>query len=314
MKTLATTAIFLIASTATGDDVAAEGRPHAEVEEQTQTEDAATSKRWISAAITAGVYTGVATWSYFAWYKGQPDLPFKFGGDGYFGRNTYAGGADKVGHAWSTYTLGRATSGILRYGGWNRNGASVVGNSLALLWFTSVELKDGFHFTFSPGDQIGNVLGAGLGMVMDVFPVVDEMFDFRMQYLPSRQFRKNVAGGGGLDVANDYTGQQAFVAFHLSSVPQLKDTWLRFVDVGVGFRTRNYKPDVTQRPRQELYLGIALNSEQLSDALLAHRKSKLARKTNRVLNSITEFMPIPYTTLPVVKFERSTADAPSEDR
>ncbi|MBK9037172.1 MAG: DUF2279 domain-containing protein [Myxococcales bacterium] len=71
--------------------------------------------RWRAAAVVGGLYVGFSAWAYVAWYRDVESLDeFGVGGDGWFGRNTYAGGADKLGHAWATYTLGRATTGVLR--------------------------------------------------------------------------------------------------------------------------------------------------------------------------------------------------------
>ena len=56
----------------------------------------------LRAALGVGaLYAGFSTWAYLAWYRDVESLDeFGWGGDGWFGRNTYAGGADKLGHAW----------------------------------------------------------------------------------------------------------------------------------------------------------------------------------------------------------------------
>src|SRR5690242_10266221 len=73
------------------------------------------------------VYAGMTIWSYFAWYYDKPALPeFKVGGDGYFGEDTYAGGADKLGHLWANLALSRGTTELLRWGGWRPLPASAI--------------------------------------------------------------------------------------------------------------------------------------------------------------------------------------------
>ena len=53
-------------------------------------------------ALTVGaIHAGFIGWTYFAWYQKETHA-FRAGGDGLFSPNTYAGGADKMGHAWAT--------------------------------------------------------------------------------------------------------------------------------------------------------------------------------------------------------------------
>ena len=75
-----------------------------------------------SAAILGGVYLAFSSWAYLAWYaKHKPLGYYKWGGDGWLGDTTYAGGADKFGHAWATMSLARAgTLLLLEYGGYDR--------------------------------------------------------------------------------------------------------------------------------------------------------------------------------------------------
>ena len=72
-----------------------------------------------SVAIVGGMYLGFSSWAYAAWYaKHKPLGYFKWGGDGWLGDRTYAGGADKFGHAWATMSLARAGTLLLHdYGG-----------------------------------------------------------------------------------------------------------------------------------------------------------------------------------------------------
>ena len=69
----------------------------------------------LAAALTlGGIYAGFTTWTYFAWYrKHRPLNEFKWGGDGWLGLQTYAGGADKFRHAWATMSLARLGTEML---------------------------------------------------------------------------------------------------------------------------------------------------------------------------------------------------------
>src|SRR5439155_8377307 len=175
---------------------------------------------------------------------------YKWGGDGLFGDTTYAGGADKMGHAWSTMALARGGTELLsRYGGYDHFGSSLVSAALAETLFFFVEVRDGAFYEVSYGDLGGDTVGAVMAVLLDNFPRLDEMFDYRVQWFPSRAYIDNVTGGGSatrLNIAEDYSGETYLLAYHLGSIHALRDarwgTWSRFVDLTVGFDTRGYKP------------------------------------------------------------------------
>ena len=71
-------------------------------------------------------------WLTAAWHtRAEESESFQWHDEGWFGADTYAGGADKIGHGWITYTLTRAVSSMLEYGGWSRRTSLAVGSSLA---------------------------------------------------------------------------------------------------------------------------------------------------------------------------------------
>lgn len=243
----------------------------------------------LAAALTlGGIYAGFTTWTYFAWYrKHKPLSEFRFGGDGWFGGRTYAGGADKLGHAWATMGLARAGTELLyQWGGYGRRTSAVVGTALSELLFLGVEIKDGFYYELSFGDLAGDTAGALVALALSLSPRLDELFDFRVEYWPSHEYRRQL-DGGNVNVAEDYSGETYLLAFHLGGLATLRDArwggWTRFVDVAVGFGTRGYKPDPPSRAepdythRQELSIGFSLNLQGLSDWLFEGR-SRPAQK------------------------------------
>ncbi|HEX2688808.1 MAG TPA: DUF2279 domain-containing protein [Kofleriaceae bacterium] len=248
----------------------------------------APSDHRLAAALTlGGVYAGFTTWTYFAWYrKHKPLAQFRFGGDGWFGARTYAGGADKLGHAWATMSLARTGTELLyQWGGYSRLLSTLVATTLSELLFVGVEVKDGFYYEFSWGDLTGDTAGALVAFALSLSPRLDELFDFRVEYWPSHEYRHQF-DGGNINVAEDYSGETYLLAFHLGGVSALRDTcwggWTRFVDLAVGYGTRGYKPDPPggepdYRHRQELSVGLSLNLQGLSDWLFEGR-SRPAKK------------------------------------
>lgn len=242
----------------------------------------------IAAALTlGGLYAGFTTWTYFAWYrKHKPLSEFRFGGDGGFGSRTYAGGADKLGHAWATMSLARVGTELLhQWGGYDKRTAAFVATTLSELLFLGVEVKDGFYYEFSFGDAAGDTAGALAALALSLSPRLDELFDFRVEYWPSHEYRRQF-DGGNVNVAEDYSGETYLLALHLGGLHALRETrwgsWSRFVDVAVGFGTRGYKPDQPRgepdyKHRQELSIGLSLNLQGVCDWLFEGR-SRPAQK------------------------------------
>lgn len=244
----------------------------------------------LAAALTlSGVYAGFTTWTYFAWYrKHKPLKDFRWGGDGWFGAETYAGGADKLGHAWATMSLARAGTEMLhQWGGYSKVTSTLVSTALSELLFLGVEVKDGFYYEFSYGDAALDTAGALAAVALSLSPRLDELFDFRVEYWPSHEYRRQF-DGGNVNIAEDYSGETYVFAFHLGGLHSLRDSrwgrWTRFVDLAVGYGTRGYKPDPPNRTtmpdyphRQELSIGLSLNVQGLSDWLFDGR-SRAAKK------------------------------------
>jgi len=276
--------------------------------------DAPSGDHKLAAALTlGGLYAGFTTWTYFAWYrKHRPLNQFKWGGDGWLGLQTYAGGADKFGHAWATMSLARVGTEMLnQWGGYDRVRSALVSTALSELLFLGVEVKDGYFYEFSFSDATGDTLGALAALAFSLSPRHDELFDYRVEYWPSSEYRRQ-ADGGNVNIAEDYSGETYLLALHLGAIRALRDQswggWTRFVDVAAGFGTRGYKPDPPSgsmlpdyQHHQNLYLGVSLNAQGLFDWLLGGR-SEPARK---ITHGFFEVFNAPFTFVPVLEQSRS---------
>jgi hypothetical protein len=298
-------------------------------------EEPVTRDHKVAASLTlGGIYAGFTTWIYFAWYaKHKPLSEYKWGGDGtpnifshngWFGANQYAGGADKLGHAWATYGLARGGTELLnQWGGFGRLPSSLVGAGLSEALFLLVEVKDGAYYEFSFGDLTFNTLGALLAVAMSNFPRLDELFDYRVEYFPSKAYRDQITHSppsdcvandprkecvykSSLNIAEDYSGETYLLAFHLGGIHALRDSryggWSRFVDVALGFDSRGYKPEPLPnaekfQERQEMFFGLSLNAQGLFDWLLDGR-SATARK---ITHGLFEMFNAPYSSVRVLE-------------
>ena len=285
----------------------------------------------LAASLTlAGLYAGFIGWTYLAWYsRGCPRSddscpefrwsdPKKEGSwriwteDGWFGKNGYAGGADKMGHMWATMSLARlGTEMLSQWGGYDRWTSAIVGTAASELLFLGVEFRDGTSYVFSQGDFAFNTLGAGLAFAQSVWPSVDEAVDFRVEYFPSKAYRDRLRENTDFDIAEDYSGQSYHLAFHLGSISPLRNwqygKWSKFVDLTVGFESHGYKPDPLYKPNPDpvacmaenkcdfdkernIFVGLSLNAQGVFDYLLRSTPRKLTHAT-------FEVFALPYTTL-----------------
>jgi hypothetical protein len=267
----------------------------------------------VSAGALASTYAALTVWAYFAWYHNHlQNRYFKVNGDGLFGVDTYAGGSDKLGHFWSNHTISRGTAEMLIAGGWKPLPASAIASGLCAAFFAFVEVKNGYYYEFSTGDLVADLGGAALGMLLINRPELDALIDFRVDYWPTPEYRSGVEDGD-VNFAEDYSGQTYFLAAHLAGVPGLTDSkwmrWARYLDLGIGFQSLNYKPepmDPAAIPSQHLFLGAAINLQPLLEDLYGERYERgRSHVTHQVGHFLLEFVSPPYTTLRVAGVSRS---------
>lgn len=283
-------------------------------------------KHPIAAATTLGAfYAGFSTFGFIAWYQHHKPLSqYKFGGDGWLGLDTYAAGADKWGHAWSTMAVARMGTEILNsWGGFDRTNSVIVSTTLSELLFLSVEVSDGFYYEFSWSDLAGDTVGALLSIPFQLSPRFDDMFDFRVQYWPSPEYIHDLTTPGSkdrLNIDDDYNGQTYLLCYHLGSIESLREhkwgTLARFVDVDFGFETRGYKPTPAtgilpaDEHHQNLMLGVSFNAQGFFDWVLdgGHHE-----RTRKILHGITEVFNVPFAsaTVPGLEWSRTPTTEPT---
>jgi hypothetical protein len=281
-------------------------RPNASTDFRYQRESAGhshTSRKALAATAVGGTFGAMGLWSYYAWYAGQTKGDFLIARERWFDGRTYAGGADKLGHAFANYIMTRIAAQELQWGGYSATTSALTASALTLAFFVGIEVKDGYHkgFGFSRGDIVSDLIGIGLANAMLWSPRLDELLDFRMSYFPSMEFAKRLVDGN-IDVGEDYSGMDFGLWLHLGSLSavQKQPRWwaARFVDVGVGYATRGFLPlpdDPGEQRSRQLYVGITANLAAVLDAWLFDygRRNTLGRGSVRRL---AEFATLPFST------------------
>ncbi|HET9989531.1 MAG TPA: DUF2279 domain-containing protein [Kofleriaceae bacterium] len=254
--------------------------------------------------LVAGTWAAASTYAYFAWFRHATrttDPLYTLEG---FGVNTYAGGADKLGHFWAGHMFSYLTTEALVHGGYRTLPSSLVGFGLSQLFGTISEYKDSLHYQFEFGDIIANCSGALFNVLLENWPALDRLIDLRLDYWPTTEYLR-LLRHGNIDGAQDYSGQSYLFAVHLRAVPGLDSPWLgwsKYVDAVIGFETRNYAPmpdDPSAIRRQVLYGGFAIDMQAVLEAVFPDSTGR------RVGHGVLEFVSVPFTTVRLEELTRS---------
>ncbi|MCB9740439.1 MAG: DUF2279 domain-containing protein [Deltaproteobacteria bacterium] len=251
---------------------------------------------------TVSVHAAFAVWTWAIWYrKLTPSDEFLIRREGWFGADTYAGGADKLGHFLGNYALTRGTSQLLEAAGLRPVPRLLLANGLTFFSYLMIELKDGKHarFGFSPEDMVANLTGNLVATAFELWPALDDALDLRLHYVPSDAYVQRVTGDEA-NVGEDYSGMRFelllkgafFVPPPRQTPPALHA--LRYLMVGVGYATRGYKPVLEPNPLRQLSVVVALDVQTLLDELLYDR---LPGRGRRLMRFATEHIALPYTTV-----------------
>lgn len=248
----------------------------------TWTEDVKAT-RWESGAALAGVTAlGVASWDWGS------NKSFTWNPEGWFGEDTGSGGADKLGHTFTSYAMTNVLADRLVRAGRSPERAALSAALTTQAIMLYVEVFDGFSddHGFSPEDVVMNLLGTGLAYGRVVNPRLRELADFRMEYESS--------GYKGFRPLSDYSGQKYLIALKLSGVDALRDTPLRYLELQTGYYTRGFskaeQADGLSRTRYG-FVGVGLN---VSELLLGRRASQESELKNAG-RLFFEHVQIPYT-------------------
>lgn len=208
---------------------------------------------------TAGVVAGVTALGVKSWDWGS-SKKFRFNPEGWFSERTGSGGADKLGHAFTSYTMTNALAERLTAQGRSpeRAALSAALTTQAIMFY--VEVFDGMSHDhgFAREDVVMNLLGSALAATRHANPELRNKLDFRLEYQPS--------GFKGFRPLSDYSGQKYLFALKLGGFSALRDTPLRFFELQAGYYTRGFSPAEKaagiDRQRHS-FVGFGLNLNEL---------------------------------------------------
>jgi uncharacterized protein YfiM (DUF2279 family) len=234
----------------------------------------------LNTAVGGGILVwGVANWDYF---QQRP----KSSSEDWFGHATKEGGADKIGHFYTTYIIGRAFRQVYLNWGYEKEKAERLGAFSSLGAMTLMEVGDSFSsdYGFSYEDMLMNLAGAGFGYLLSVYPDLDRKLDLRAEYLPGFNADDKI------DIVTDYEHLKFLLALKAEGFDFLTSSWLKYLELHLGYYTRNYDgyhPGDPDRRERILYAGLGLNVGKLLERW--------------VTVPVFDYLQLPYTYLPLEK-------------
>lgn len=219
---------------------------------------------------------------------------FTFRDEGWFGKNTYAGGTDKLAHMYSHYLINRSSYYMYRNSGLTHKEALKNSFILATSVGVLIEIGDGIsHYGFAVNDLISDMAGVGLGHLLNQNAYLDELIGFQMWWWSDDTATgKHKKGEKLKDPIDDYNNQKYIFNFRMAAVPLLKDfIGTRYINLDVGYYSRGYKADnkIGLQTERTLYSGISLNLSQLIRDFFP--KSDFAY----ALSTASKYYQVPYT-------------------
>ena len=227
--------------------------------------------------IGAGVIAlwGTAFWDYFT-------ISPVTGDEGWFGEDTKYGGADKLGHLYSTYVWSLGFSSLYEYWGMSEDDSLLYGPISAWVFQGMMEVGDSFSESqgFSYEDLVMNTVGAAFYYVREKYPEVKRKVDLRLEYIPD--FNSDV------DFFTQYNSMKYMMALKFSGFDSMEDTPMKYFELQVGYYTRGYSEHENYESKERvIYAGIGINSSEVMKAIGWE-------KTSNFLN----YYQLPYTYVP----------------
>ncbi len=146
---------------------------------------------------------------------------------------------DKVGHATTSYFIGKIGYDMLRWSGVSYNKSILLGGSLGFMYLTSIEMLDAYsqNWGFSWGDMAANATGAGLFMGQAALWQEQRMsLKFSFHLSSYAQYRPNVLGNGFMErMLKDYNGQTYWLSTNIYSFLPKESRFPKWLNVAVGY-------------------------------------------------------------------------------
>ncbi len=220
-----------------------------------------------AAGLAAITGWGVANWDYFSTTPSAKK-------EGWFSGNTKEGGADKLGHFYTSYALSHFLGHTYENWGYSQLQGLKLGALSAFAMMNGMELGDSFSdYGFSYEDFTMNALGCAAAYFIGSRPELAEKIDFRVEYRPRFDT---------MDVFTDYDHLKFLTALKLSGFDRITHPVLKYLELHLGYYARGFEHGAA--PERTLYVGIGINLSSILDGFSLKK-----------LSTLTRFIQVPYS-------------------
>jgi uncharacterized protein YfiM (DUF2279 family) len=196
-------------------------------------------------------------------YQEQPRFSWHYTHEGWFGQDTYAGGADKASHIVSFYAVARMMKEAYRTFGMSEDSAILLASGASLAAGVATEIGDGTNkYGFSWEDVAADAIGAAAGYAI-MKTKSEDLVGFRAGIVPAPEV---VYGGLGKDYSAEIYAADLKIA-GLGRRLKFNPGLARFFLFSMTYGSKGYpysEPDVRQR---QIGIEVGINFREVLTAL-----------------------------------------------
>lgn len=208
---------------------------------------------------------------------------------------------DKIGHAFSSYHLGKLGANSLNWAGVEKKKQLIYGATLGLTYLTAIEVMDGFseEWGFSWGDMAFNAMGSGLYVGQELLWKEQRiLIKYSFHQTQYADLRPETLGNGLLEeMLKDYNGQTYWLSanvksfFKTSNIPKWLNIAFGYGAEGMISATNDIDIEGFQavNPYRQYYLSLDIDLSRIET------NSSLLRTIFDVFNLIK----VPFPTLEI---------------
>lgn len=146
---------------------------------------------------------------------------------------------DKLGHATTSYYLGKIGYDMLRWSGVSHKKSIWYGGSIGFVYLTSIEMLDAYssQWGFSWGDMFANALGSGIYMSQAAF-WKEQRISMRYSFHTSEyaEYRSELLGNTSSEqMLKDYNGQTYWLSANVYSFLPSESKFPKWLNIAVGY-------------------------------------------------------------------------------
>jgi hypothetical protein len=243
--------------------------------------------------VTAGVLAG----SMLNSFTETPKESFHVTHEGFFGRDTYAGGSDKASHFVDYHFVSKELALFYGAAGYSRGGSILMGATTASVAGLLTELGDGTtFFGFSYEDLLMDVLGAWTAAGIAATRTQD-LFGFRRGFIPASGSdsccdRRSSSGRAGRDYSNEiYTADLKFAGVARRSGLAIGP--FRYLLFSLTYGSSSYPSGPPEQQQRLVGFEIGLNFEEILNDVGVRRNTWWGY----ALHVVFDNMRVPFTAI-----------------